>query len=398
MSGYFPIVNYNPINPTNLINSENISGKKNFYGPIRNRENQFITTTFDRTLPFSPKPNSRTNIYVSGFPTNWSSTQLRSLFNTYGVVNEIKNITKKTHEENRGVAFIHFSKHSSALSAIDDLKDKIPNGCTAKLTVRFANANKNIQPEFLKLMRVSVSRDCSGWLLESSLNVYVCHIPKEITENEIKSAFEPFGKITSFKMKLKTEKNSIAFIHYESPEEAIKAVSNMDGFLFKNAKNNINVRFAIVNKSKVPQWFNIEHIKNMQTTSNVYVSQIPSDWKEKELYELFSKYGKISEIKLLSKKDTNGRVAFVHYENSISACKSVAFINDTKPEKDADLNILVTFARMDSITFDRLMKNSIYSNLTMANKGNYFGSNVSQLYPFNPCSSQYGGSVTTNNK
>jgi len=64
------------------------------------------------------------------------------------------------------------------------------------------------------------------------MNIYVGNISRESSENEIKTAFEEYGEVTSvniIKDKLTGMSRGFGFVEMPNKEEADNAIKNLDG-------------------------------------------------------------------------------------------------------------------------------------------------------------------------
>lgn len=79
---------------------------------------------------------------------------------------------------------------------------------------------------------------------KSGINLYVGNLSREVNEQELRKAFEPFGKIASVKViKDKSSGNSRGFGFVEMPveSEARAAITSMNNRDLKGRKLNVNV-------------------------------------------------------------------------------------------------------------------------------------------------------------
>eukprot|EP00123_Amoebidium_parasiticum_P000773 comp11674_c0_seq2/m.6202 comp11674_c0_seq2/g.6202 ORF comp11674_c0_seq2/g.6202 comp11674_c0_seq2/m.6202 type:complete len:335 (-) comp11674_c0_seq2:533-1537(-) len=85
-----------------------------------------------------PDAATKTNVYVAGFPANYTENELKELFGKYGEISEIK-ILRDEQGNSRGAGFVRFAKRSAATSSIEGLHNYVIMGHGKPLTVRFAN-------------------------------------------------------------------------------------------------------------------------------------------------------------------------------------------------------------------------------------------------------------------
>jgi len=64
------------------------------------------------------------------------------------------------------------------------------------------------------------------------MNIYVGNLSQEVTEDDLREAFESFGQITSLKIikdKFSGESRGFGFIEMPARQEAMAAMENLDG-------------------------------------------------------------------------------------------------------------------------------------------------------------------------
>lgn len=59
---------------------------------------------------------------------------------------------------------------------------------------------------------------------EDNCQIFICHLPKDISKNELEEEFQEFGTIRKIEIK-----NKFAFIEYKSAQSAKDAILKMDG-------------------------------------------------------------------------------------------------------------------------------------------------------------------------
>ena len=76
------------------------------------------------------------------------------------------------------------------------------------------------------------------------MNLYVGNLLFNVSENDLKEAFEPFGEVTEVRLimdKFSGKSKGFGFIEMPSKEEAEKAISEMNGKEFMGRALNVNV-------------------------------------------------------------------------------------------------------------------------------------------------------------
>ncbi len=75
------------------------------------------------------------------------------------------------------------------------------------------------------------------------MNIYVGNLPYEVTEEELRLAFEPFGHVESatiIKDKYSGESKGFGFVEMPSKAEAQSAIDGLNGKEFKGRTLNVN--------------------------------------------------------------------------------------------------------------------------------------------------------------
>ena len=169
-----------------------------------------------------------TNIYIKNFGEDFNETQLKELFNPFGNI-----ISQRVmlDEEGRaqGFGFVSFDLPQSAARAVDELNGKMmPNGkrlyCNRaqKKSERLSYLRRKF--DAMKMERISRYQD---------VNLYVKNLDDEIDDECLRTEFSKFGSITSAKVMTHDngESKGFGFVCFTSPEEATKAISEMNGHI-----------------------------------------------------------------------------------------------------------------------------------------------------------------------
>ena len=140
------------------------------------------------------------------------------------------------------------------------------------------------------------------------------------------------------------ESKGFGFISYYRWEDAIKAKDNLDDKELLGKK--IKINFLEKGRRRVVK------------RNNIYVKEIPKkNFTDKELIELFSKFGKINSAIVL--KDENGEskgFGFVCFENPEDAEKAKNEMNGKKIFDDVEKQLYVSFALKKAERKEELLK------------------------------------------
>ncbi|KAI1071098.1 hypothetical protein LB507_009676 [Fusarium sp. FIESC RH6] len=240
-----------------------------------------------------PPKRDRENatIIVSNLPGDVTQTKVRQYFKDYGHIN---NVTALVRDEKTGssTALIEFSSAEEAQSAL--LKDG-----------RYMNQSQ---------LSVKSGHD---------LTVYVTNYPPAADQNYIRDLFKDCGEILSIRwpsLKVNTHRR-FCYVSFQDQEASAKAVK-LDGTVLEKTFKLV-VKYSDPGHKKAREGALAEgreiHINNLDRSTN-----------EKELKDVFSKYGKITRVNIpLTLAGKNKGFAFMDFETKEEAAKAVAEMNNT---------------------------------------------------------------------
>ncbi|CAH1117620.1 unnamed protein product [Phaedon cochleariae] len=142
----------------------------------------------------------------------------------------------------------------------------------------------------------------------------VNYIPQFATENDLAQLFAPMGQVESIKIMrdFKTGYSfGFGFVKYTTSEDAAKAIEVLNGFNFRNKRLKVSY-------SRPPG--------SDMKDSNLYITNLPKDVTEKDVDNLFNKYGEIVQRTVLKDKITGmpRGVAFVRFSRGEEAQAAIA--------------------------------------------------------------------------
>eukprot|EP00612_Vaucheria_litorea_P004556 CAMPEP_0171461838 /NCGR_PEP_ID=MMETSP0945-20130129/6122_1 /TAXON_ID=109269 /ORGANISM="Vaucheria litorea, Strain CCMP2940" /LENGTH=256 /DNA_ID=CAMNT_0011988257 /DNA_START=42 /DNA_END=810 /DNA_ORIENTATION=- len=156
-------------------------------------------------------------VYAQGFPFVSTDENVRKFFEKFGTIKELN--APKFHDSNRllGYAVVTFEKAESASKAIEQ------NGCSFEGRYLEIEKSKKITTFFEKQTLFSKKLPNS-----ECKTIFVKNLPYDVTEQDLKSAFDKFGIITNARLaewghtKLKKGFGYVDFADSSSVTEAIK--------------------------------------------------------------------------------------------------------------------------------------------------------------------------------
>ena len=156
----------------------------------------------------------------------------------------------------------------------------------------------------------------------SKTNLIINYLPQNLTDDEFKSMFLSIGPLISSKVvrdKATGMSYGFGFVEFRNPTDASRAVCSLDGLHMQNKR----IKVAHANKNEDGE----------DSGTNIYIKNIPKEYKEKELNEIFKPYGTITQSKILMDLNTgeSRTVGFVAYETREQAECAIAALNGKNP-------------------------------------------------------------------
>uniref|UniRef100_A0A669C6K7 Polyadenylate-binding protein n=1 Tax=Oreochromis niloticus TaxID=8128 RepID=A0A669C6K7_ORENI len=165
-----------------------------------------------------------TNVYIKNFGDEMDDEKLRELFSKYGNAMSIRVMTDE-NGKSRGFGFVSFERHEDAQKAVDEMNGKEMNG---KL-MYVGRAQKKVERQ-TELKRKFEQMKQDRMTRYQGVNLYVKNLDDGIDDERLRKEFSPFGTITSAKVMMEGGRSKgFGFVCFSSPEEATKAVTEMNG-------------------------------------------------------------------------------------------------------------------------------------------------------------------------
>lgn len=204
------------------VNGMLLNGKKVFVGRFMNRK--------ERMEILGDKAKKFTNVYIKNFGDSFDDEKLKTLFDGYGNIVSAK--VMAGDGKSKGFGFVSFEDAETAQRAVDELNGKDIDG--RELYVGRAQKKAERQAELkekferMKLERINRYQ---------GVNLYVKNLDDNIDDERLRKEFSQFGTITSAKVMSESRNKTgeagrskgFGFVCFSSPEEATKAVTEMNG-------------------------------------------------------------------------------------------------------------------------------------------------------------------------
>lgn len=242
----------------------------------------------------STPPFASASLYVGDLNADVTEALLFEIFNDVGPVASVRVCRDAASRRSLGYAYVNFHQVEDAERALD--------------TMNF----KNIRGRACRIMWSH--RDPS--LRKSGVgNIFVKNLAKSIDNKTLYDTFSMFGNILSCKVAINGKRESLGygFVHYESKEAALNAISKVNGKMIADQK--VTVSYF---KSKQ------ERGGDAVSYTNLFVKNLPLEFKKEALDKLFAKYGDITSSVVKQDVKKTGSYGFVNFKTPESAAAAVA--------------------------------------------------------------------------
>ncbi|KAM9647873.1 polyadenylate-binding protein 1-like isoform 3-T3 [Morphnus guianensis] len=193
-----------------------LNDRKVFVGHFKSRK--------EREAEFGARAMEFTNVYIKNFGDDMDDDRLQEIFSKFGKTLSVKVMMDNTGRS-KGFGFVNFEKHEEAQKAVADMNGKEING----RIVYVGRAQKRLERQselkrkFEQIKQERVSR-------YQGVNLYVKNLDDGIDDERLRKEFSPYGTITSAKVMTEGgHSKGFGFVCFSSPEEATKAVTEMNG-------------------------------------------------------------------------------------------------------------------------------------------------------------------------
>ncbi|TKS77750.1 Embryonic polyadenylate-binding protein [Collichthys lucidus] len=178
----------------------------------------------EREVEFGTKAMKFTNVYIKNFGEDYTDDKLKEVFSAFGRTLSVR-VMKDERGCSRGFGFVNYANHEDAQKAVAEMNGKEING----KTVYVGRAQKRLERQGeLKRKFDQIKQDRIQRY--QGVNLYVKNLDDSIDDERLRKEFAPYGTITSAKVMTDgSQSKGFGFVCFSSPEEATKAVTEMNG-------------------------------------------------------------------------------------------------------------------------------------------------------------------------
>uniref|UniRef100_A0A2K6EH75 ELAV-like protein n=3 Tax=Lemuriformes TaxID=376915 RepID=A0A2K6EH75_PROCO len=164
-----------------------------------------------------------------------------------------------------------------------------------------------------------MAEDCRGDI--GRTNLIVNYLPQNMTQDELRSLFSSIGEVESAKLirdKVAGHSLGYGFVNYVTAKDAERAINTLNGLRLQS--KTIKVSYARPSS---------EVIKD----ANLYISGLPRTMTQKDVEDMFSRFGRIINSRVLVDQTTglSRGVAFIRFDKRSEAEEAITSFNGHKP-------------------------------------------------------------------
>lgn len=209
------------------VNGMLLNGKKVYVGKWMSRK--------ERLEQLGDRAKNFTNVYIKNFGEDLTDEKLRTMFEVYGKIVSAR-VMEDDGGKGKGFGFVSFEDHEAAQRASEDLNGKEVAGKPMYVgrAQKKAERQAELKEKFERLKLERMNR-------YQGVNLYVKNLDDNIDDERLRMEFSQFGTITSAKVMREGGRGrgnpgvepgrskGFGFVCFSSPEEATKAVTEMNG-------------------------------------------------------------------------------------------------------------------------------------------------------------------------
>ncbi|KAH8280392.1 hypothetical protein KR018_005476 [Drosophila ironensis] len=235
------------------------------------------------------------NVFIKNLDKTIDNKAIYDTFSAFGNILSCKVATDEKGNS-KGYGFVHFETEEAANTSIEKVNGMLLNG--KKVYVGKFIPRKEREKEL-------------GEKAKLFTNVYVKNFTEEFDDEKLKEFFEPYGKITSYKVMSKEDGKSkgFGFVAFETTEAAEAAVKALNGKDMGEGKSLYVARAQKKAERQQELKRKFEELKKKRHDSvfgvNLYVKNLDDTIDDERLRNEFSLFGTITSAKVMT--DEEGR-------------------------------------------------------------------------------------------
>ncbi|XP_062849755.1 ELAV-like protein 1a isoform X2 [Trichomycterus rosablanca] len=170
----------------------------------------------------------------------------------------------------------------------------------------------------------------------ASTNLIVNYLPQNMSQEELRSLFSSIGEVENAKLirdKVAGHSLGYGFVNYVNPSDAERSINTLNGLRLQSKTIKIlQVSYARPSSDSIKD-------------ANLYISGIPKNMTQKDVEDMFTRYGRIINSRVLVDQSSglSRGVAFIRFDKRSEAEDAIKELNGQKPPSASE-PITVKFA------------------------------------------------------
>ncbi|KAE8731330.1 Polyadenylate-binding protein 3 [Hibiscus syriacus] len=277
---------YGYVNYNNLRDAARAVDLLNFT-PLNNKSIRVMYSQRDPSL----RKTGTANIFIKNLDKSIDHKALHDTFSSFGNILSCK-ISTDSFGQSKGYGFVQFDNEESAQNAID------------KLNGMLINDKQVYVGRFLRKQERETALNKAKFN-----NVYVKNLSKSTTDEDLKTIFGEYGKITSAVVMRDADGKSkcFGFVNFENADDAAKAVEALNGKKFEDKEwyvGKAQKKYEREHELKAQFEQTMKEAADKSQGANLYIKNLDDSIGDEMLKELFSEFGTITSCKVM--RDPSG--------------------------------------------------------------------------------------------
>ena len=336
---------------------------------------------------FAPESRGRESaqgrkLFVGCLPYSKTESDLSDLFSVYGQLSEVA-LQTTPDGRSKGAAFVSYVKPEDAEFAVNELDGYLFPDSTRGVRVSFATNQSRPADRHSPIYSPQVDRseeESRGHSSKQNIHgrkLFVGCLPYSKTESDLSELFSVYGRLSEVALQTTADGKSkgAAFVSYVKSEDAECALNGLDGFMFPDSSRSLHVSMA-TNQSRpgdrhspsfsgssattyseepltppgFPSDADLSYWPTRRVTTSpirdlgatkLFVGCLPYSRTSADLSDLFSQFGPLVEVALLTTPENKSKgAAFVTFADRTDAMRALNELQGyTFPNSSRGINV-----------------------------------------------------------
>lgn len=200
---------------TDKVNGKMLNGKKVYVGAFVPRKERMAENSQKKF----------TNVFIKNLDEKVDDEALKQIFTPFGVIKSFV-VMKDEQGKSKGFGFVNFETAEDAEKAVKGLHEHEIEGKVVFVgrAQKKSERESELRSKFEQIKMEHMTK-------YQGVNLYIKNLDDDIDDTKLRGIFDQFGTITSAKVMSdsKSQSKGFGFVCFSTPEEATKAVTEMNG-------------------------------------------------------------------------------------------------------------------------------------------------------------------------